>query len=266
MNQRIVQVGVPEDVACRPLALALERRGLFSLARGTAAAIAPLLRSRALACGYVSPLEYAREGTDYVAVPGVAFSSHLPSGMLTLHFRQGLRAVSTLAVDPGAAAEIVLAMIVLREQFDARPSVVPVSGSLETMLAKADAALLTGNTSLVQSSSHPHAIDLVEHWVDLTGLPYVHGFWCTRPDVLAPEHLEAFRVSAAEAAGSAPEDAGGLPSLHPDDLEAALNAAAYVFNDDEQDAVTQFLQYAYFHGMLPDVPDLRFVESETDNG
>jgi predicted solute-binding protein len=109
----------------------------------------------------------------------------------------------------------------------------------------------------------------VEHWIDLTGLPYVHGFWCTRPDQLTPEQSAAIAEAATEAAeeSAALTQAGldpGLPVLHPDDLAAVLDASAYVFNEPEQQAVDQFLRYAFYHGMLPDVPELRFAGAEED--
>jgi predicted solute-binding protein len=137
------------------------------------------------------------------------------------------------------------------------------------MLHKADAALLAGNASLCQSTGHANSLDLVEHWTELTGLPYVHGFWCTRPGLLTPENLAVITEAASEAA----EESGkmtpamldpGLPSLGADDLVALLDASAYVFNGPEQRAVDQFLRFAFYHGMLPDVPELRFAGVEED--
>jgi chorismate dehydratase len=269
MTAPVSRVGMPPDIGCQPLLHALRRHGGFALTAGSAAEIALRLRSGTLDASFVTPLEYARDGTDYVIIPGVALSSHLPSAAVTLHFREGLHTLSTIAVDPGAGSDIVLAMILLTEQFDLRPSVVPVAGDLDAMLRRADAALLSGNASLRQSGGHGNRLDLVEHWIDLTGLPYVHGFWCTRPGVLTPARLAAFEESASEAAAAA--DAltpatldAGLPALHEDDLQAVINAWAFAFNDSEQQAVTRFLEYAYFHGMLPDVPDLRFAGAEDE--
>jgi chorismate dehydratase len=269
MSGLITQVGMPSDVGCQPLVHALRRRPGFALTVGTPSEIAVGLRARSLGISFVSPLEYAREGTGYVIVPGVALSSHLPSGTVTLHFREGIQSVNSVAVDPAAPAEVVLAMILLQEQFDVHAPVVPVAGDLDQMLRRADAALLAGNASLRQSGEHANALDLVEHWIDLTGLPYVHGFWCTRPGLLTPEQLTTFAEAASEAAeeSGALTQAGldpGLPVLHPDDLSAVLDATAYVFNEPEQHSVEQFLQYAFYHGMLPDVPDLRFAGTDED--
>jgi len=260
---------MPQDIGCRPLLQALSRRPGFVLTTGDGAGIAHRLRSRSLDISFVSPLEYAREGTDYVIIPGLALSSHLPSGAVTLHFREGVRKISSVAVDPGTGADVVLAMILLQEDFDIRPSVVPVAGDLNLMLRKADAALLSGNASLTELGGHPNALDLVEHWIDLTGLPYVHGFWCTRPGLLSREEIAAFGESATEAAEEAANitpapPVPGVPAIHPEDLRAVFDAFAYVFNEPEQQSVDEFLRHAFYHGMLPDVPELRFAGDADD--
>ncbi len=269
MTAPVVRLGMPPDVGCQPLLHVLQRLGAFGLTTGAVSDIARRLRSRALDASFVTPLEYAREGTDYLIIPGLALSSHLASSAVTLHFREGLHTLATVAADPGAGADIVLAMILLREQFDLQPSLVPATGDLETLLRKADAALLSGNASLEQSGAHGNSLDLVEHWIELTGLPYVHGFWCTRPGVLTPEQLAALAGAAADAAeesgtltAASPEP--GRPTLSVEDLETVRAAWAFAFNEPEQQAVTRYLEYAYFHGILPDVPDLRFAGADED--
>lgn len=281
MSHHVKRLGTPTDVACQPLVHALRGQSRFDVEPGSTAENALLLRSRSLDVSFISPIEYAKEGTDYVIVPGAALSSLEGADTITLHFRAGLRGIRTIAVDPASAAEVVLAMIVLQEEFDVRPSIVPVAGGLDLMLGRADAALLVGNASLQETLRHANRLDLVDHWIDLTGLPYVCGFWCSRRDVLTREELAAFgdaadRASALAAAYTPSMLDPGLPTLPAADLQTLLAAFGYAFSPTEQEAVEQFLRYAFYHGMLPDVPEIRlstppeddspgFVESEPHN-
>lgn len=270
MTDRPKHLGTPADVACQPLVHALRRRPLFSVEPGTAAENTLRFRSRVLDFSFISPIEYAREGADYVIVPGAGLSTVEAADTITLHFREGVRDIRTVAVDPASTAEVVLAMIILQESFDVRPAVVPVTGGLDLMLGKADAALLVGNASLGETTRHPGRLDLVDHWIDLTGLPYVHGFWCVRQDAATAEELSAFRECAEEASASAAGytpamlDAG-LPPLSADRLSALLSTVAYGFGGREEEAVDEFLRYAFYHGMLPDVPEIRPAAPPADD-
>ena len=127
----------------------------------------------------------------------------------------------------------------------------PVAGTLGAMLQKADAALLAGDAALGSIRDMPEAIDLVEEWIAATDLPYVHGFWCARERGLGePEWrtLEGLPGSIRETG----HDAGG-PS--------AVDLFSYDFPENVQEGIREFLRYAYYHGILPDVPDLRFFGS-----
>jgi predicted solute-binding protein len=39
-----------------------------------------------------------------------------------------------------------------------------------------------------------------------------------------------------------------------------LSEFSYEFGETEQDSLAELLKYAYFHGVLPDVPDLSFFD------
>lgn len=251
MSERRKHIGMPAEPAGERLTGAFPPGAGFILHPGGAAENALRLRSGALDLSFISPMEYAREGTRYLVIPGTAVSSREANDTITLHFRRGVERVTTVAVDPAGQSETVLAMILLQEQFDVRPAVVPVTGALDAMLTRADAALLLGDAALRHAADSDAQLDLVEHWVELTGLPYVHGFWCAREDAMTREELAAFGENVA-AAGRAASGPGA--------------ALSYAFGEEEQDAVDQFFRFAYYHGMLPDVPGLRFVETDGDNG
>ncbi|MCZ6775533.1 MAG: hypothetical protein O7D34_03630 [Ignavibacteria bacterium] len=54
------------------------------------------LRKHELHAAFVSPIDYARESSDYRIVPGIAVSSRQA---IDLHFRESIRTINTLAVE-----------------------------------------------------------------------------------------------------------------------------------------------------------------------
>ena len=259
----IKRFGVPPHVYCLPFIGELKRETSFKILVDAPAQNAIKMREHDLEVAFLSPIDYGRESSDYCIIPNVAVSSRTPTDTIVLHFKEGLHTVKTLAVHPTSASEIVLASILLGEQFDVRPQIVPVMGSLDQMLRSADAALLVGNTALEEGQVHRNKMDLVEEWFDMTGLPYVHGFWCVREadvardDIISIQH--ACERGVKSLAGITETDVTGQkPRFSPDTLRQYLESFSFVLSDEEQEALMEFIRYGYYHGVLPDVADLQF--------
>ncbi len=254
--------GISPHLYGEPLTRSLARS--YALTADSSVGNAIRLRERELDAAFLSPLEYARHSSDYLIVPEVAVASSGEAGAVILCVRKSIRAIATLAADPAATSEIILAMMILAEEFEAAPSIVPASGSLGTMLERADAALLTGDAALRENVPGRETLDVVEEWYELTGLPYPHGFWCARESELSRDDLAALALARAEGEASLAEIAGEaphahqLPALSPADAERYLRAFTYEFTPDAAAGLREFMQYAYYHGTLPDVPDLHF--------
>ncbi|HMK38957.1 MAG TPA: hypothetical protein VK569_06425, partial [Bacteroidota bacterium] len=84
-----------------------------------------------------------------------------------------------------------------------------------------------------------------------------HGFWCARERTLTvPEWtlLGGLAVRVEESARAGEE-------------RSPVDLFSYDFPETVHEGITEFLRYAYYHGILPDVPDLRFFGSEdADDG
>ena len=241
-------IGIPGDISGRPFRDALRSAGEFEIVLDTPASLAQRLEHRGLGGALLSPIDYARNASEYLIVPGSAVSSQSGNDSIVIHFRQGVKAVRTLAVQPVSASDIILAKILLAERFDIEPRIMPMAGGLDAMLARADAALLTGDAAIGSALERREALDLVEEWIAATDLPYVHGFWCARENTLT-----AAGRSVLGGLGSSAEVPGpGVGGPYPFDL------FSYDFPENVREGIREFLRYAYYHGILPDVPDLRF--------
>jgi predicted solute-binding protein len=231
---------------------ALQNDPAFTMVRGEPAVLAEQLLARALDAAFLSPIDYARNASEYLIVPDSAVSSAEGNNAIVVHFREGATTVRTLAVPPASASDIITAKILLAERFDLNPSLVPVMGALEDMLAKADAALLVPDAALRYALARPNALDLVEEWVVSTELPYVHGFWAAREHALSAAELHTL-ATAGQRGYALLAEAGGPAA-------GTLETFSYDLTEDVREGIREFYRYAYFHGMLPDVPDLRFFD------
>lgn len=245
-----VTLGIPNLVSCRPFVEGLRESDLFTLVRDEPAVLAQKLHARVLDASYISPIEYAWNASEYLILPESAVVSSAGNNSLLLYFRRGVHDVTTLAVPPTSASDIVLAKILLAERFDIYPRFIPVAGDVDAMLAKADAALLSGDPAL--AAVRPDALDLIEEWIATTDLPYVHGFLAAREDALTREARTAVSLAGTR----------GLQAVAAAGGDAAVQVARfdYAFSEDAREGVREFLRYAYYHGILPDVPELRFFE------
>ncbi len=262
------RLGTWPSFAFRPLLEGLPAERPFTLVRSTPAQTAFHLRDHEVEIGFLSPLDYAKDSSTLVIVPNVGLWSQTGGNAVNVYFRSELEDVATLAVDPAFAAEVVLAKIVLSEEFDVEPQIVPVAGDLDAMLARADAALLVGDQALREAASHANALDLIESWVQMTDLPYVHGIWCARERDLQEEHVTLLQqaryqgTEQLEAIATRAAERQEFPGFTADHLLEYLERFSYDLPDEALEGIKEFHHYAYYHSVLPDIPELTFFTGD----
>jgi chorismate dehydratase len=266
-------IGVSEASYLRPLWYGLrDAEGTLDLQVEFPAQLAIALQQRTgnLRCAFLSPIDYARHGGDYCIVPGVAVSSVNPSNTIRLFINSDVKDIENIAVDIRVTSEIVLAKIILAEKFPNRESskknlqFLPMLPHRDEMLRKADAALIVNFHPVETAKKEPFSLDLVEEWNDMTGLPYVHGFWVGHDEEsmggVVRELLRA-KERGMTHLGQIAEMIAAERTLPRQLNSEYLSAFSYEFGDLEQEGVAEFMKYAYFHGVLPDVPELSFFET-----
>ena len=139
---------------------------------------------------------------------------------------------------------------------------------IDAMLAKADAALIVQDIPHVIDRAETFTLDLVEEWNDLTGLPYVHGFWVGREQELSNTEVQA--LFAAKKNGvllksQIAQSVAQQKNLSLSDLTEYMSTFSYDFSEQEEASVAEFIHYAYFHGIIGDVPEIQFFDVETSN-
>lgn len=264
------RLGVVDALYCQPLLHGLASGEEFLPVHDVPARLALQLRSGDLDAAFLTPIDYARESSSCRIVPGIGVASRQATGTVCVFFNENLHTISSVAIDPSSVSEIILSRIILAEEFDLNPSFIPLQGPLPVLLGKADAAVLAGDACLLMADSHPNRLDLVEAWNDLTGLPYVHGFWCAKESALSNAQVVSLQEAIRQSLAS-PNDFAR--SLHSRSLVSSfplafyrsyLDAFSYTLEEDDLRGLGEFIRYAYYHGVLPDVAEVNLYEAEED--
>ncbi len=190
---------------------------------------------------FMNPIEYAKSSSDFCLYPSVAVSSYEGESTLVLCVKKDIHSLSTVAFGSALVSEIILTKILLAEQFESEISFVPSSGTLTDAFKKADAVLLSGAAAL-QSEWDGVQIDLIAEWSEMTDLPFVHLVCAGKRDSKNEEIfslLERFTL---------PEENG---KKYPYE---------YFFNAEHRASLDEFFHLAYYHGILPDIPDIAMFE------
>ncbi len=254
-------LGIPPYISTKPLTEALRTNDAFQLVEEPRPSLAKQLREQELNAALLSPLEYAKDSSDYCIVPKVGAVSEIGNGSIAVRFHEGGKKIQTLAVNPLFVWEIVLTKIVFAEAFDIDLTIVPMNATPEVMLQKAGAALFVGD-SAVEVMGTDSIIDITEEWNQLTGLPLVHAIWCGRAGDLTNEDITQLQQSALK--GTSGINDIVLAAL-PDDREALqrfLESFSYEMNDGAEEGLAEMMKYFYYHGITPDVSELNFYKPE----
>lgn len=213
-----------------------------------------------------SPLEYASSlgVVDYALVPEFGIMTGGFAGLLSLMFKQGLTSINTVAVKQPHGFAALVTKIILLEKYDIEPRCIPLpaDSTLDQMVAAADAALLAGDDVIFDASGTRSMFDLSDEWEDMaeTMLPYLVAWG--RVGRLTQEQLQGFAAAAQEAGLAIPDAAAR--SVHPT-LAGRFHQrylrgdVRYGLREDDLPGLTTLYRYLFYHGMIQDMPALKYL-------
>ena len=221
--------------------------------------------------GIIPAVTYA-EIPGLVILPNIAIASKGRVRSILLVSKKHIEDVRTVATDTSSRTSLALTQILFAKFLGGHREFTPHAPELKEMLKHHDAALLIGDSAL-QISMHDsqyHLYDLGHDWRRLTGKPFVFAFWAVRMDALHRQPagmnlIETFQQSRDH--GLLPMNievlaAEWAPKLGITEAEVAtyLTENIHYHLDRENHAGLQlFLTYAQEVGLIPAVPELRFL-------
>ncbi len=217
---------------------------------------------------------------ELAIVPGCTIASldRVRSIQLIVKQPHTLESVRTVAAHNASRSSRAYAEILFRRFHGNSPSFVTASGDPVKMLQEADAALLIGDPALLALESRAQIeeavgpcqwLDIAHEWRTLTGLPWVAAVWAVRPESLAASHLTAAQLTD-HLTGSRDHGLAHIDDLvHEWTPRIAVPATTihhyltanihYTLTDDCIRTIELFRSYAAEDGILPPLPDLRFL-------
>lgn len=245
------RLGIITDSYAKPLFKILREKEnqKFIFLENNPAELAIKLRQKELDGAFLSPIDYAKDYSMYKIIPEVAAVSRKESNTVNLIFTRDAHTIKRIGVDPSYASEIVLANIILAEKYEIHAQIVPTTSGISSLGLEVDAFLACGDI-VSRLTDYQNKLDLVDEWYDITELPFVHGFWVTREDSLTDEEIGLIIES-----GKAVYKKMKVSNTN----EEHINFN-YFLGEEEIKAVGEFFRMAYYHGILKDIPDIKFIK------
>ena len=130
----------------------------------------------------VPVIEYQRI-SGLLVVPGVCVGSRSAVRSVVLVSRlNNLKKIKRVALDNSSRTSVALVKIIFREFLGLEPHWEPSEPDLESMLRKADAALMIGDPAMKIPRDKYRVFDLATLWHEFTGFGFVFAMWMARAD------------------------------------------------------------------------------------
>lgn len=265
MPERPLRLGAVSYLNTKPLVYGLDAYpDRFDVRFDVPAKCAELLHEGSVDLGLIPAIEYLRG--RYAIVPGVSIASDGDVATVAVFSRTPISEVRTLALDLSSRTSIALTHVLCARKWKIAPTFVPAEPDLETMLKRADAALVIGDPAFeIDPAKHGVTkIDLGAEWKALTGLPFVYAMWVGRPDAATP--AQCLALQQARDAGLAHLDTiakqvgGGDLSVEQRTLSYLRDNLKYGLGSAEQAGLGRFHELAAEIGVVPGLEPLRFYE------
>jgi chorismate dehydratase len=196
------RVGVVSFLLGRPLCEGLDEAPEVDLCAEVPSLLADRLVAGELDAALIPVFEILRHDLFAVRGPCVACEGRVES--IRLYHRVPLGEIRTLALDANSRTSANMVGLVLGERYGVAPESVVMPPDLPAMLSRCDAALLIGDSALLDESEHPY-LDLGAEWLAMTGLPFVFALWAmpAADEDLAARLRVAWRAGLASLSGIA---------------------------------------------------------------
>jgi chorismate dehydratase len=201
-------------------------------------------------------------------LPGctIASKGRVRSLLLVRRAAQPLAALRSVAADTASRTTLVYARILLHKWGNATAAFVPMAADLDTMLDRADAAILIGDPALLALEERANRfertgeelvyLDLAEEWTAVMDVPFVSAVWSTACGGTLDQSIETDFIRSRDH-GLANIDAlvaewsHRLP-LSEETIRSYLTANIhYVLDDECIEGMRVFFQKAAEAGILP---------------
>ena len=262
---RPLRLGAVSYLNTKPLVYGLQAHpDRFDVRFDVPAKCAELLHEGRVDLGLIPAIEYLRG--KYAIVPDISIASDGDVATVAIFTRKPIDTVKTLALDLSSRTSVALTQVLCAKHWHIAPKFTPAEPDLDSMLLRADAALVIGDPAFeIDPFKHGLAkIDLGAEWKALTGLPFVYAMWVGRPGAAPAEQCRALQqardAGVANLAKIARQVSRGNARLEQRVLSYLRDNLQYGLGEAEQAGLRRFHELAAEIGVVPGLEPLRFFE------
>jgi chorismate dehydratase len=260
-----LRLGAVSYLNTKPLVYGLHAHtDRFDVRFDVPAKCAELLHEGRVDLGLIPAIEYLRG--RYAIVPDISIASDGDVATVAIFTRKPIDTVKTLALDLSSRTSVALTRVLCAKHWRIAPKFTPAEPDLDSMLLRADAALVIGDPAFdIDPFKHGLAkIDLGAEWKALTGLPFVYAMWVGRPGAATPEQCRALQQARDAGVANLPtiarQVARGNARLEQRVLSYLRDNLQYGLGPAEQAGLRRFHELAAEIGVVPGLEPLRFFE------
>lgn len=263
-------------------------QGEVKVLRGVPTALNQALMAGEIDVAPISAIEAARHADELVILPGLSIAS-LGAVRTVLLFAweadpQDLDG-STIVLTDHSATSVALLKVLCKYYFEIEVEYVTRPQKLEEMLGEGEAALVIGDTALIEAVRHrafqkrgmganlaarPYIFDLGDEWLKWQRLPFVFALWAARRDrldaVMQSNLPDALHSALLEGLAAIPEIAADYAprlDVDPGSCRKYLRDLRYGLGEDYLAGLHRYLSFV-IPGWKPE--RLVFLETNQDKG
>lgn len=142
----------------------------------------------------ISAFSYGEHWREYAILPNLSVSTKGRVGSILLFSKVPLKDLAglTVALTDASATSVNLTKILLHHYYGVIPNYLTMSANLQEMFAKADAALLIGDSAIHAALLRPDCFiyDLGEEWLKFTGCSMTYAVWAFPKKLISEQKHE----------------------------------------------------------------------------
>ena len=262
-NKTLERLGIVSYTNVAPLHWGLEPWRGAAFVRGVPTELNRMLLAGEIDLTLISSYEFLRHSDELRALPDFSISTLGPVySVMLFHWEPWDELTGKrIALTTDSATSVQLLKVLLKES-GIEAEFVPMEPDLDGMLERCDAALLIGDSALIEAVQPrdingriPLVTDLGEAWYALTRLPFTFAVWASRKDNPPSEKLVSELRRAREAglghlAAVATAEADHL-GLSPGVIQRYLNNFRYYFEPPDRDGLLTFAEKSLGQAVNP---------------
>lgn len=254
-----IRIAAVSYLNARPLICGLDSQPNCQLQADVPAKLIDLLRDNRTDVALLPVIDYQRLD-NLCIVPSGGIGCDGETLTVRIFSRVPISEIRTLACDSESHTSVVLAKILLAEQFATHPEFMALASA--STRQSADAMLLIGDKVVCEEpTGYEHQLDLGAAWKNLTGLPFVFAVWTARQGIDLgdlPRQLEQARrdglANADDLVRQYAIPRGWPPAIARQYLTINLQ---YEIAEPQLAAIGHFHSLAAKHGLIPAAQPLR---------